>query len=279
MLKNLFFLYLIIAITGCNIINPAEPVPTYIHVDSFVVKDRFGVPTLHNVNAVWVYNSNILVGTYDLPATIPVIMDKPSRISLAAGIPVSGMNNFIDIYPFYTRDTFTVTPSPGNIINHIGNTTYYPSINELIIANFDLGGSGFGLAEGTVPIGVTKADSEKYSGYYSGVIRLSAPRDTLSVDSSIEFMLPSNKDVYLEFDYRCTIPFYIGLRSNSYGFTNLQYVSGISPSTKWRKFYYSFRDFISKLPGDTYTLYINASLPPGTQNGKVLLDNIKMIYF
>ena len=69
-----FLLVLVWLGPGCNIINPHEQTPTYIHVDSFVFQYNSAVPftTSHDIRTVWAYYNNNPVGTFDLPATFPV---------------------------------------------------------------------------------------------------------------------------------------------------------------------------------------------------------------
>src|ERR1700761_424190 len=73
----------VFSISGCNVINPKEAVPTYIHVDSF----RFtpanyelqGAST-HDIRTVFAFYNNNPIGVFDLPATFPVIATGTGKL-------------------------------------------------------------------------------------------------------------------------------------------------------------------------------------------------------
>ena len=108
---------------GCNIINPVEPLPTYIHIDSFKFQPNpslvgLNLPTTHAISNVWVYYNDNPVGEFDLPCTIPIIATGSQQVQLFPGIIVNGLNSLTGIYPFYTADTFTLAAQPGNHVQY-----------------------------------------------------------------------------------------------------------------------------------------------------------------
>jgi hypothetical protein len=269
---------------GCNVINPHEQTPTYIHIDSFqFVNNASLVHSLtasHQINIAWVYYNNSPVGVFDLPATIPVIARGTGTLEIFPGVVINGQNNLTGVYPFYVPDTsLTFTAQPGKIINYTPKTKFYTTTKIFQISDFS-GNTNFALASGNIPIVSVSADSLSFEGR-SGMISLIVPGIDSSEDSSIyRFPIPRG-NAFIEFDYKCSIPFYVGLQSNlASEFYQKYYLAGIYPSSnnQWQKFYLSVSNFVAQYTGDTYNLYIKASIPSGPA-GKVLLDNIQLVTF
>ena len=92
-----------ISFTGCDIINPSEKIPAYLHIDSFTLKgsyDSFGTLS-HAITDVWVIIDNEFIGAYELPADIPVLKEGKKSMVLKAGIKENGITNTRLPYPFY----------------------------------------------------------------------------------------------------------------------------------------------------------------------------------
>ena len=104
--------------SSCNIINPSEVVPTYVHIDSFSFT---GNPVLygsssHKITNVYVFFDNASLGVYDLPATFPVIAKGTGVLTVIPGIDEDGRSVNEQVYPFYKNDTITLVPDPGHTV-------------------------------------------------------------------------------------------------------------------------------------------------------------------
>ena len=274
---------------GCNIINPIEPTPTYVHIDSFQFQTNTLVRSAtesHDITSVWVYYDNNPVGVFDLPATFPVITNGTSKgkLELYAGIKVGGRNDINDIYPFYQPDTsFTLATNPGKSVTYNPQTFYYTKSKPYIISQFETSvPSGFGLAGGNIPIVIldkTSNPSMVFEGSGSGSIYLASPGDS-SIDSSKAFTIPDGAQ-YIEFNYKSDLDFVVGLQSNLTSSLNSgkQPLLALSPSTTWKKCYLSLSQFITQYKGSTYNFYIKTALSDGQSNGRLLLDNIQLVTF
>ena len=282
---------------GCTVINPAEPTPTYIHIDSFHfvqnnalhtynanngAQTTFLAPTSHSITVAFVYYNNSPVGIFDLPATFPIIATGSGHLEISPGIIADGENNDVINYPFYTIDTSTFTAQPGKIINYTPQTQFYSDAKVSTIANFEFGLAPFGEWQGS-PVGVfnTQQDSLTFEGFHSGEIRLTSPSADSSVDStSFSFAIPSGQ-AYIEFDYNTNIPFYVGLQANVNNLisTTPDFLSGIYPGTGWQKFYLEVDGFTAETLGTSYYFYIKTVLLPGQTNGRLLIDNIQLVTF
>lgn len=273
---------------ACNIINPTEVTPTYVHIDSFTFKRNPNLPSSltmsHQINSVWVYFNNNPIGVFDLPVTLPVLASAEGKISVAPGVSVAGLNSFLVRYPFYTGDTITLKPDPGKVVNIQPKTSFYNAVRNYPAGglNFENLITGFDQVDGSVAITIASDTGEVFEGDYSGLIQMNRPNDTLSESKwNTDFSVPLNADAYIELNYKCDVPFYIGLQANmsGSGVVFKRYLAGVNASDHWQKFYLAIKDFVAQYNADNYTLFIKSYLPDDKTTGKVLLDNIQVIYF
>lgn len=287
-LKYCFFLFSLLPIFfSCNIINPAEPTPTYIHIDSFSVRKNGLIPTVttsSQISAIWVYYNNNPIGEFDLPATFPVITDGTGNgtLEIYPGIVINGLYDHMDIYPFYVPDTsFSFAPQPGKILTYEPKTEYFNSVKINWSDNFAQGApTGFNLYDGNIFMTIDTSREDVFEGNGCGKIYMNNPGVDSSEDSTVAFPIRSG-DGYIEINYKSDVPFYVGLRTNlsSYVSSSPNYLAGFYPSATWQKAYVSISQFTFQYTGTSYNLFVKTSLPPGQATGTLLLDNIQIVTF
>ena len=91
-------------VSSCNIINPAEPVPAYLHVDSFSVKTDplTQGSSSHRIVDAWVFVDGNIVGAFEMPVNVPVLSAGMHKVTVRPGILVNGIAATRSIYPFYS---------------------------------------------------------------------------------------------------------------------------------------------------------------------------------
>ncbi len=269
---------------GCNVINPHEQTPTYIHVDSFSFKYNSAVPftTSHDIRTVWAYYNDNAIGAFDLPATFPVITNGTRhKLTLAPGIVVSGFNNNLSGYSFYTLDTSSFVPDPGKVITYVPKTSFYSTTKIQLVSNFDYGLTNLSKCGGNRDILIDTARADLFEGHGVGNISLIAVGDS-SIDSTVfNYIIPYGQTAFLEFNYKSTIPFYVGMQAFESGIkSSVAYQTGVNPSANWAKFYLPLHDFIATYTGSGgYKFYFKAVLAEGQSSGVLLLDNIQIVTF
>jgi hypothetical protein len=273
-----FFLW-----SGCNVINPHETIPTYIHIDSFAFANKNAtlvqsLTKTHQITLVWVYYNNSPVGVFDLPCTIPIMASGSGQLEVFPGIAVDGLNSLTGVYPFYMPDTsLSFTAKPGKVITYEPITDFYPNVKVTRISNFH-SQTGFANESGNIPM--IRVDSSTLNFEEAvGSIYLTNPGVDSSEDSTLfRFNIPKGS-AFIEFNYKCSIGFAVGLRSNLSNVVYFKtYLGGAFPTDHWQKFYLSAADFVAQHEGDNYNFYIKTSLPQGPP-GRVLLDNIQLVTF
>lgn len=274
---------------SCNIINPDESVPTYIHIDSIKLENTDPNKTgtiSSNIVCAWVYYNNQTVGVFDIPGTFPVIAEGEGELLVIPGVSFDGISDFNAQYPFYSSATMTFDAKPGGTIEYNPIVRYLSDANFRWTEDFEVGNNfeefTSGLTNDTMIVRVNKntQPDKVFEGAGSGYIYLDGSTNLCEVVSNRSFALPQTQ-IYLEVNYKNTIPFEVGMvaTDNSDVVQTADYIVGANPSAEWNKIYIGLRDFTSSYNADKYKLLIKAELPEGTNSGYVLLDNIKIVSF
>jgi len=290
-MRYFYIPFLLLVITyftqGCNIINPKEPTPTYVHIDSFKFQPgNYSVDgsASHKITSIWAYYNNNPVGVFELPATFPVITNgNTGLLTIVPGVTVDGLSAFNTQYPFYLGDTSTLTTNAGQIKSYLPKTGY-TSYNHLIYnIDFENGGNFQKIAGDTGIVVVTDSD-KVFEGYHSGYILLTAAGDSSEniYQKTAPFVTGNG---FIELNYKCTVQFAIGVEaldaSGQLVTAYPEYIIGINPNSSWNKLYISLNSTASKylasFQGAQFRLAIKSVMPDNQSTGYVLLDNIKYI--
>ena len=277
---GLVFCAWILLFQSCNIINPTELTPTYIHIDSFHLNKgaNNSINYSANVTTIWVYYNNGSVGVFDLPATFPVLATGNGTLEVSAGVKMNGLESELISYPFYSVDTFNFNAQPGKVITHNPSATFYSGVKvTTLCSQYNI---GLAQCSGTVGVSFVGVDSLLYNGQPCAGIFLNNASDS-SIDSSTIFFNIDQGSAFVELNYKSTIPFYIGLQAtiNGYVTTTPYYLTGVYPNDTWQKFYLDVGGFNAQYKGTNYKLYIKANLAEGQTSGKLLLGNIQLVQF
>lgn len=259
---------------GCEVINPEEPKPAFVHIDSFTfIKPPENLGTgLQKITSVWAYFNGKPLGAFDLPANIPVVTTTPGTLQLVPGITYSALNNYQEIYPFFLSDTATIQPGSSTALSPV--TTY---ISDALLTywkfNFDVANE-FSKLGGDTGIERVTDPSLVLEGQGSGYIYLRSPQTT---SSNISAPFSASGNAYLELNYKSTMPLVIGVgvADPDQGAVT-KYLIGLNPSKEWNKAYVGLSTITGAYPGQNYYLILNSNLESGSE-GYVLVDNIKVI--
>ena len=77
---------LAVALASCQKFKGSQTVPAYIHIDSIAVEGdyyTYGANTA-NITDAWVYVDDQIIGTFELPATFPVLKKGKHKVSVYA---------------------------------------------------------------------------------------------------------------------------------------------------------------------------------------------------
>ncbi len=286
-MKNIFFIIFFAFIAlfeACNVINPKEKIPTYIQIDSVKL-----VPTHNEIHGsvsnkitdVWVYYNREILGAYQLPAKIPVLAEGKGQLQIIAGIWDNGLSGTRAKYPFYTVDTFTFDANPTQIIHHTPvfnyRTSDTPSV-KYFIESFEQGNS-LTSNNGDATFIKTNNPDEVFEGDWSAKVAL---HDTIKGFSSItsqEFSVPSNRDCYMELNYKTDIGLIVAIQINSNGTLITSDIIGLNPRDTWNKVYINLKGYTTGFQNAKFKIIFYGSLPNDKVSSLTLIDNFKIIYF
>jgi len=286
-MKPVFTSLLLLAVLGqsaCNMINPAEKIPTYIQIDSIQV-----IPTVpsvhgstsHKITDVWVYYNLELLGAFELPAKVPVLADGKGQLQILAGIWDNGLSGTRAKYPFYNIDTFSFQANPTGVISHIPKFTYRTTDTPAIkyfVENFEQGNIFVGHF-GDTTLTKTNNPSDVFEGDWSARMDLSSTDPTGESITSTEYFLTPNRECYMELNYKSDVPFDIRTQVYHVGTNITSDIMSFKARDTWTKVYINLTGFAASFQYGKFRFIVKSVLPSGMTQGKILIDNFKIIYY
>jgi len=277
-------------ISGCDVINPEEEIPSYIYIPAISLSTDYptqGSPS-HEVKDAWVYVNDFLIGLFEVTATIPVNKKGPCKIEVRGGIRKNGQANNRIFYPFYTSyvKNTVLYPKKTDTLGPIV-LTYQSNVNFKVLEGFDELSTRFEITKRTPKdTFVTVTDPNQVFGGSGGSGLLEMKSDTpsiLEIATISEYSLPGKgADVFVELDYKCDYQFTLGFIQLTPGEIP-KYVSIISfypTDSIWKKGYISFKEDIGAPPeGTKYKVFMGSSKPGKNYKPKMYIDNVKLLHF
>jgi hypothetical protein len=263
---------------GCNIVNPADPIPTFVEVDSFsfVNPDPFvTVGSTRQIRSVYVSYEGKNVGTFDLPARIPVLAGRGGKLQLFPGVDNTAQFVTQVQYPHYTISESQLGPAEGKTVKVNAQTGYTQKTRFVYKEDFENSNDIIVLFGPNFE--VTSNPTEVITGSRSGILRL---RDTATnaILTSTSSFVPGSNDNFLEIDYRSTAYLRVGVVAGS---GNPAYIVTLIPSPAGNKAYISLQLAIGTFgsnPG-AFRLVFQSYLENGAASGYVTMDNLKVVTF
>lgn len=255
-------------------------VPAYVELSSFNLTTGPGEGSAsHKITDAWVFVEGQSIGAYQIPAEVPIIGDGPTKLDIFPVIKENGVQAFSIMYPFYNKmDTlFDLQVAESRPLEL--STTYSKDVNFAIIEDFE--GSHFFTQEidGNDGTKIEIDRAEVFEGTGSGKIVLTQKDSTIEAGWHQFFFPGRGGTVFIELDYKCNIPFIIGLRgSKDGGFIKL-YENFINTKDTWNKIYFNVSDVIEPEVFDQYHPVIVGVRPINLEEDEAVIhvDNFKLI--
>ncbi|MFP4663654.1 MAG: hypothetical protein ACLFM1_04430 [Bacteroidales bacterium] len=283
--SSLIVMLLISSLPSCDLINPPEPIPSYVRVDTVMVDNNTDYGSdFHAISDLWVYVNGTLIGTYDVPFTVPVLPSGNQIITMEAGIKENGQIASRRIYPFYTsfRNDTLLPPADTITLNPVYK---YEDVDNAFFEDFEDLGTGFETTEASDTVLMTANDSNCMSGK-CGYFAVDISRPNFDCRMAEPVTLPPDSKVYAEISYKCSEQFTIGVFAMEYSggtFSDVRYpLLTLYKSEDWNKVYVNLTDVIAQTPtAQKYRLFFSASHSDenDVSTGEVYLDNIKILHY
>jgi len=288
-LLSLFFIVLLLS--SCELFNAEEQLPAWIEVNSFTMVDN---PLLNegdlnaDIQDVWLTIDGERIGTFELPARIPVLKEGTHQVVVAPGIIVSGTSALRDRYLYYDADTFEMELTSDQTIVLEPVTRYKNStqLEVLLIEDFEDGDDRVSSTSASNAPFIRSADANfvKY-GEGAGVMFLSDTVTNATIRTNGSLQLPQNGSVFLEVDIFSDYWVQWGAYVNSSVSDQAMDVYLMKATDKtWKKQYIGLQSTIDEAYGyyypENFYLYAKAMYSPDSLpvNGNLIIDNVKVLY-
>lgn len=273
---------MIVSVNSCDIINPEEPVPSYIHIDKFNLTTTSDQGSSSSkITDAWVYVDDQLVGAYELPATLPVLYEGTHTVMIKPGIKVNGIAATRAIYPFYTYYSSDVNLIKDSVITINPNIFYNSETIFEWKEAFEDGGISI---ENTMFSDTTMEKTSDYifEGNYSGIVHLDANHSLYEGRSINNFDLPGgDTPVFLELNYKTECEIYVGLFANTLTGSDDVGILFLNKSDTWNKIYINLKNAVNNsTDADDFKVFFQMDNSTNdVTNPVILFDNIKLVHF
>ncbi len=281
----LFLLIFLISITGCDIINPAEPIPTRIQLEPFDLKLQPNQGSEQSkITEIWVFDEANLVGVFSPDVEISYLGNKDNtKFSFRPGIRNNGISNDAIVYPLYTNFEITLPSTPGShsVIHPV--THYKQGVVVSLNADFESGNEFVYNRDTLSASNLTRSMEDPFEGNYAGEIILSHDAYYIEVGNGLPIGgLPTDgTPTYLEFQYKSEADFSIGvlgIQLDGQSFSNFFYL--VIPSENWNMLYIDLTDELQASAFPAYKILFRSAYPANATKPelKIELDNIKVVH-
>ena len=284
-LKSLLIILFIITLTACQKELEADRA-SYVTIESFNynTNNNETIPFSNdfesiNISDCWVTFNGQFIGAYEMPSKIPVHMSGNINARISPGIKVNGISSNRIIYPFYKEYEISTEINLDQNIELYPITEYRDNVDldDLTGGDFEIGNILIATEfSDTIPITQTE---NVFQGNKSCAIYLDTTNHYFLI-KNIEPLTFQNytDDIFLELDFKSSIPFRVGLILNNDVSTRQEHMI-IYESNDWKKLYLDLSPIIG-LGGNlnNYNIYFEADLPDEMSSGFVYLDNLKIVH-
>lgn len=287
------FVLLAFGLSGCVKNNP---LPVWLEINNWTLNANPDPSTqpngdpgalTHNFSDVWVYINGKVMGVFEVPCKVPVLVSGTCKIVLMPTIRNNGVAVTKKVYPFVQQFETTMDLVEGETYT-INPTTYYSSTTTFHIEDFESNSitiqKDASVSSPNLDLQVENNSAIGPWGRY-GHLALDETNN-LWVGVTPALALPkSGSQVYLEVDYRNTNTILTGMLEYQLsgniidhdGYTIANQAG--SNNIQWKKIYIDLRDVVSNTPsGISYKQYLKMQLDNGLSSSDVYIDNIKVVF-
>lgn len=295
-LFTLSILIIFVTFYSCNIINPTEGIPAILRIEKASVETDYELEGTdkHNITDVWVFAGNEPLGVFPLPATIPILNEGSTEISIFPGVKLNNQAFNRNIYEVIKSNASSIDLIPGD--TSIFNPVFkYKKKDEDIyfdfINNFDFS-NDFESQTGSVDLKLTTNENIVFEGARSLTLVLDDNNTTFNIVSLSEFKVQTSgavnmdelpvddRETYLEMHYKIDAPITVNIIQQFYDGANISIsILNIGAVSEWTKIYIPLRDAIVGI-NNLYSIRLSfAGIKPTELNtARFSWDNIKLVH-
>ena len=273
-IKSILILIAFTMLISCE--KETQEIPSYIKINEYSLYTTASQGSnSENISDIWVYADDQLIGTFELPATIPILLEGETTLKIFSGIKDNGISEIRIRYPFYDLYEETVILKKDSTINISPNFTNKPSAT-LEIDDFE---SPFWNLDTTIHSQIDFQILEENNHKYASAI---LDNDNVIFEVStkdFEDLPQQGSPIYMEIDYQSNSLLLIGAYIN-YPFSIINKdLLWITPKENWNKIYINLTQTVSEaINNESIKFYMKLVREDTSTTSWVNFDNIKIIY-
>jgi hypothetical protein len=282
--------------------NPEAAKPVYLKLDAISLQTDYDLEgTAHsNITTAWIFINEQILGAYELPCIVPAILPEGKvDFVIFPGINTNGISSVRAINDVLAPIRLTKTkPNSVNNLDTIEFTaqeltiSYFERAEIEIVEDFDQSGSNLSpsvfsdtnfvkidtqdsVFTFTPPLSTTPEKNGR-----AGLLSLTDKNDLAEIVSVNSYQIPAGtQNLYLEVTYRNNIQVSFGLQAEFNGRSERGLTATVLPKKEWSKIYINLSTELQAFPGaNGYKLLIFARKPDNVAEGRIFLDNLKLVY-
>jgi len=275
--------------SGCDIVNPDEAIPAYIHIEPFEFSANISTQgsASAKITEGWVTVGGEFLGAYSLPATLPVLAEGVTEVKVEPGIKDNGVSVTPEIYPFYESYITSVDLKPTATATIAPSTTYRTDARFAFIEDFETTNNIFiDDIDGNPETEVVSAFSDAFEGQGVGRIVLTPEHPVLQVATNFDEKFSGLQErgvfVYLEVNYKSDTEVAWGVVAYPEGLfspPDIIYDPVFVARDEWNKIYFNLSRLFFESQGEEFQITLLAQAEAGLEETVILLDNIKLVHF
>jgi hypothetical protein len=279
------------AITSCEKFEGSQTIPSYIHIDSIWLVNNSSIEEgslTSNIDDAWVYVNDQLIGAFELPATVPILVEGNHKLSVYGGVKYNGMSGTRGPYPFWEAKIVADYDFMIDSVRKFNPATkYYTTTVFTWMEDYeDITSSLQPTINSDTSVQLIYHEpSHPQLGSATGVVYLQGSATTFEGATNVEaptgITLPrSGSPVFLELDYNTNTHLVIGLLINEPAQTLQHPVVVLNPTDGvWKKIYVNFTPTISKNNSAIdFDVFFRADKPDDLELSVLKFDNIKLVH-
>jgi len=281
-------------IVSCDSINSEEPIPAFLTIDTAyaTINNNLQGTAAQHITNIWLYNGTEPLGTFPLPAKIPILAQGNATLIFQAGVKLNNQSTNRAMYEVFTNDSLQVNLKPGENVNYQPTFSYKDKESAYFhpIYDFELS-NNFTSTVNSAPIQITSNENFVFEGNRSLTVVIdelntsfkAVSKDVIEVQTASMFAIDElpvdGRNSYIEMHYKNDATLIVGLITNSIGLPNFSSeILKIGPKKEWSKIYIPLKQLLTSNNFEDVRLYFEGSLPGTMQTARYSLDNIKIIH-
>ncbi len=297
-LHIVLFSTIIFFIISCNKDTYKATQPVYISVPGIQLSTD---PTTegsnhHKINTVWILVNDKQIGTYELPCTVPAILDEgENKVQLFPGIFLNGSSSMRAIYEPYNSLDFTLqysgnTAIPDTLVPDSADlvTTYSNLKTVTVLEDFDQSGinlettpqSDTGITKTNDPSKIFVNPETGMSDGEVGEIVLTGNQNLAELVTVESYDISVNRaNAFVEVSYRSNVPITVGVIADLQSQIVQAPTVVILPKDEWNKIYINLVSEITAYANAVdFKIFFGVIKSSDIDTARVYLDNLKLVY-